>query len=236
MPWIGQGDASYWVDDATAARQPLGGEWSGMGNAAEFTGNVPNRSFIRGGGGQDPMQRALDIQRQQFYAQQEQQRPFTELGQNALAGFGQYRETPEFGMMLGQGARAIDRGQAAGGMYDSSAAGERMAGFVNQLTGDEMNRQYQQQLNALKIGQGAAGAVGGAAGAFGQQGANIYGQQGQLAAQNALNRGNQQAMMWNTAGNVAGGLGNYLAMQPSGYQNPLMSSGNPLGLTPGQGL
>lgn len=180
--------------------------------------------------------RAIDIQRQQFQEQQAMQAPYAQFGRNALAGMGQYQESPEFQQIIGQGTRALDRGSAAGGMYDSSQAGGQMSSFINQATGDEAQRQYQQHLNALRIGQGAAGSIAGAAGNMAGQMGGIYGQQGNIAAQNALNQGQQQANLYQTAGNFLGGIDYGSMFGGGGGGNPYISQGNPLGLTPGQGL
>jgi hypothetical protein len=72
-----------------------------------------------------------------------------------------------------------------------------------------MNRQYQQALNNIRIGQNAVGTLGQAASGLGSGASSIYGNWGNQAAQNALGYGQNRSNSFNQAGNLASGAAMY---------------------------
>lgn len=202
MPYLTQGDGL-----------PEGGRVGYDGNTYDSSGNMirTKKASPVNVDVYDADQRALDMQRQQYYEQQEMFQPYAALGTSALSNFGNYTQGENFAPQLRQGSNALAGSQAASGMLNSSNTGNRLSRFVNELTQEDMNRQYQQNINNVKIGQGAVGQIAAAGQSYGTNAGNVLSNQGNIASQNALNAGNNAAQWWNTAGQVGSGAFNYFA-------------------------
>lgn len=147
----------------------------------------------------------------QYTTSQNLMEPYSYYGRSALAGFGQYDQDPFFAQQVREGGAALRGSQAASGMLGSSAAGNQLAQFLNALTAEETERQYLQDLNAVRIGQGAVGSIGQASSQLGSGVASTYGQQSQLANLAAQNYGAQRQGSYNQLAGALQGLGSYAA-------------------------
>lgn len=154
--------------------------------------------------------RSIQALRDQYYKTQELQKPFYDLGVQGLGQFGQYQKGPEFDASLQEGARALRGSYGAAGLGQSSAAARGIGDFVNQLTAEDVQRQYERALNNVRIGQGAVGAIGQAGSNVGQGAGSIYGNLGSLLGQSALNYGAQRQQSYNDLATTLAGLGSYL--------------------------
>ena len=178
-----------------------------FGNRAEFDRQRMD-AIARGSA-----DRSINALRDQYGTTLGLQQPFLGLGQQGLSQIGQYQQGENFNQMLNEGSRQLRGSAAASGLGNSSAAARNMAGFVGNLTQEDMQRQYQQALNNIGIGQNAVGTLGQAAQGLGSGASSIYGNWGQNAAQNALGYGQARNQSLTGAGQAVAGLGNYLDYQ-----------------------
>lgn len=137
------------------------------------------------------------------------QKPFLDLGATGLGQMGQYSKGQNFDTMLNEGARQLRGSANASGLGNSSAAGRNLSGFVNNLTQEDMDRQYQQNLRNIQIGQNAVGTMGQAASGLGSDVSGIYGNWGQQSMQNALGYGQQRQDSFNNASQALSGAASY---------------------------
>jgi len=155
---------------------------------------------------------------------------------NALQGGYQMQESPMYSWQQEQGERALNRQAAAKGLSGSRASLNALSDFNRGLGAQESDKQYGRLLDMTNIGRGMAATGLGA------------GQSYAAGAGSALMGGAQQSALYSgmaaqTKGSMYENLGqgfgqmatNYLG-GGSSYTNPYVSQGNPLGLTPGQGL
>lgn len=155
-------------------------------------------------------QAGINALREQYERASALQQPFLEYGQEALGRFGQYEQGPYFQQQLEEGRNALMGSAAAAGLGQSSYSANRLADFVNQLTQEDVQRQYMQNIDAIRAAQGAAGSIGAASQQLGQGAGALYGQQGSLANLAAQNYGQQRAQAYQGAGQVLSGLGAYM--------------------------
>ena len=153
--------------------------------------------------------RSINALRDQYATTLGYQQPFLGLGSYGLNQIGQYQQGENFNQMLNEGSRQLRGSAAASGLGNSSAAARNMAGFVGNLTQEDMQRQYQQALNNIGIGQNAVGTLGQAAQGLGSGASSIYGNWGQNAAQNALQYGDRRSQSITNAGDLAAGAAQY---------------------------
>jgi len=175
-----------------------------FGNRAKYA-QEQTQAIARGSA-----ERSINALRDQYIQTQQMNQPYSDLGTQSLANFGNYKRGPNFNEQLRQGGNTIAGSQAAGGMFESSNTGDYLAGFVNDLTSEDTNRQYQQNLNNVKIGQGAVGQIGTAGQNFGQGASSIYGNYGDISSRNALNYGQNRADAYGNAAQFGSGLANYI--------------------------
>lgn len=141
-----------------------------------------------------------------------QQQPYYDAGVNALAQLSTPGTIPlsaQYGRDLEQGSRALNRSLAASGQFRSSNAYDKFGQFYNQLSGEEMGRQYNNALAPIKIAQDAMGAMGGAADTYGAGMTSAYNNYGNQNAQNALLYGQRRADSYTNAANAIGQGVNY---------------------------
>ena len=185
------------------------------------------------------------MQEQQWQESQDMFAPFIGMGEQGLAGMGslmsgEYTPSSEMQYQQGLGEMALSNAYGAGGMGRSSAAQTGFGNMYADLLGEDVQRQYGDMYSMMGVGRGAVGQIGQAGNAYQQNMGNIYGQQGAANAATAMAKGQSAANMWNTAGSALGGATQYMMQNPGmfsgGGSNPYMSTSNPMGLTPGQGM
>lgn len=172
------------------------------GYAAKQAANAQEQAF-------NEQQRA---QRDAYLRQVQQQQPYYDAGVNALAQLNTPGTIPlseQYGRDLEQGSRALNRSLAASGQFRSSNAYDKFGDFYNQLSGEEMGRQYNNALAPIKLAQDAMGAMGGAADTYGAGMSSAYNNRGNQLAQNALNYGQQRQDSFQNAGNAFNSMMNY---------------------------
>jgi hypothetical protein len=101
-----------------------------------------------------------------------------------------------------------NRQDAARGLSGSGGASARLGEGAMQIAGADYQNSYSRILDALKIGQGAAGSAGASSGQYSTQ----IGQAGARQQQNILNQGQSNANLWS-------GLGQLPGQAMSAYQN-----------------
>lgn len=141
-----------------------------------------------------------------------QQKPYYDAGVNALNQLSTPGTIPlsdQYNRDMEQGSRAINRSLAASGQFRSSNAYDKFGDFYNQLSGEEMGRQYNNALAPIKIAQDAMGAMGGAADTYGAGMTSAYNNYGNQNAQNALLYGQRRADSYTNAANSIGQGINY---------------------------
>lgn len=177
--------------------------------------------------------RAADLQYQMFQEQKALQEPWRQAGVNALGklqtaadytpfGMQQFQQDPGYGFRMSEGLKALDRTAAARGGLMSGAALKGAQRYGQDLASQEYTNAFnryqterQAKLGPLQslagVGQTAANTLGSQAGAYGTNVGNLYGQQGENAA-NALIAGQQaRSSAYGTFGNA---LGKYLNTEP----------------------
>jgi hypothetical protein len=205
---------------------------------------------------------ALEEQRRQFDAIQQLFRPYVEAGGGALsrqmallgvsgpeAQASAIREIemgPEFAALTRQGEEAIlQQASATGGLRGGNVQ-QALAKFRPEVLSSLISQQYTRLGGLTQVGQASAANQAAQGQAFGTNISNIYSQQGQalanqamgrgnIAAQLALARGQASANMWgNIAGSVglAAGLGAFgvtggrgAAPSAMNYMGPMMGPG-----------
>lgn len=175
-------------------------------------GNKGNKDAAEAGN--QATQAGIDEQRRQFDITQQNQAPWLEAGQGALANLAKlnagdmsgFYESPDYQFALDQGLQARDRSAASrGGLFSGGHQADLLKfgqGLASQNYGDYYNR----QAAMAGVGQTAANNLG----SFGQNTANslsdLYNQQGRNRQSSYLNN----AAIWgNTAGQLAGIAGDY---------------------------
>jgi hypothetical protein len=178
-------------------------------------------------------------QRRQFDAIQALLKPWVDTGTTALGsqeallgllGAGPQAEairgleqSPAFTSLVQQGEEALlQNASATGGLRGGNLQGA-LAQFRPQLLAQLIESQFGKLGGLSSIGQSSAAGVGNAGMATGANIANLLQQRGAAVAGGALAQGQAQANMY---GGIAGGLGQYYAMQ----QQPTLT---PYGTLPG---
>jgi hypothetical protein len=168
-------------------------------------------------------QRAMAEQQRQFGAAQEMYAPYRELGEGALpqlqylaTGQGdpyQFQLSDAFQQRRELGETTLSRAQAATGARGygegSSAAQDQFAGFYADLIGEEMQQQTSGLYDLVRMGQGAAGAVGQAGASAAQGVGSIYGNLGTQTMAAAQNYGAQRQASMQGGANALSGLASY---------------------------
>lgn len=158
-------------------------------------------------------ERQINALREQYERSAGLQQPFLEYGQQALQGFGQYEQGPYFQQQLDEGRNALMGSAAAAGLGNSSYNANRLANFVNQLTGEDVGNQYMQDINAVRIGQGAVGSIGGAGQQFGSGAGQSYNQLANMLNTASQNYGRQRQQTGQDFATAMTGLSSYLGSQ-----------------------
>jgi hypothetical protein len=174
---------------------------------------------------------SIEEQRRQFDAIQELFKPYVQAGGGALAqqlalvGIGgpearanairEIEMGPEFAAYARQGEEAMLQNAAAtGGLRGGNLQGA-LAKFRPELLNNLINQQYERLGGISRLGQASAAGQAAQGQTFGANMAQLYGNQGQalanqamgrgdIAAQLALARGQATGNMW---GNIAGSIG-----------------------------
>lgn len=196
----------------------------GTAGAALISGYAQNRAAKKAAGAQQQGTDAA-IAEQQAAREQYQQNinPYLQLGQQGVSSLQNLVQDPNsfansqaYQFLRDSSLSALDRSAAArGGLGSGGADADRIAlasGLASQEYGNEFNRRY----NLASLGQNAAAG----AGSMGQQSANqignLYGAQGQIGADRAINQANLTSNVLGTLGTAFGTyMGNRAPRQPS---------------------
>jgi hypothetical protein len=195
----------------------------------------------------DAMDRAAELQNQQYQDTVRRQQPFYDVGVNALPelveaskytpfGMGQFQADPGYAFRLSEGQKALERSAAARGGLLSGGTGKALQRFGQEMGSQEytnaFNRYQTERAARLNPLQSLTG--------MGQTTANTIGQAGQTMASNVGDAMGSAAAA-RASGYVGGanaltsGLGSYLNYsQGQNYLNALRGSGgnSPTGYTP----
>ena len=119
--------------------------------------------------------------------------------------------SPQYQFQRDQGMKSLQRQLEASGRRYSTFGGQQASNLLNTLGQNEAERQYQANLNQIKLGQGALSTLGGANAAAGQNIGNAFSNMG--AGSNSLyqNLGAQRNQSLQQGANALSGLGSYLA-------------------------
>lgn len=174
---------------------------------------------------------AIEEQRRQFDAIQALFRPYVEAGGGALArqqamlglagpeaqqaAIRQIEQGPEFQALVRQGEEAILQGASATGGLRGGNVQAALARFRPEVLSSLLQQQYSRLGGITQIGQASAAGQAAQGQAFGANVGNLFQQQGQalanqamgrssIAANLALAQGQAQSNMW---GNIAGSVG-----------------------------
>ena len=167
-------------------------------------------------------QMGIDEQRAQFEAIQQLLSPFVQAGtdalssQQALIGLGgdeaqqaaisNLEQSPQFQSMLAQGENSIlQNASATGGLRGGNTQGA-LAQFSPALLSDTIQNQFQNLSGITSLGQNAAAAVGNAGQQTGANISNLFQQQGNSRAGNALSVGEANQ---NLFGDIGGAIGKF---------------------------
>ena len=174
---------------------------------------------------------AADIQYKMFQEQQALEKPWLDVGKNALARlstglerggeFGtpftqtNWQQDPGYAFRLEEGQRALDRSAAArGGLISGNALkaaqryGQAMGSQEYQNAFDRYYREREAMLNPLqslaRVGQTTAQSLGGAAGRYGESAGALASQTGASSANALMTAGNARASAYGGYGQAAG--------------------------------
>ena len=174
---------------------------------------------------------AADIQYKMFQEQQALEKPWLDVGKNALARlstglerggeFGtpftqtNWQQDPGYAFRLEEGQRALDRSAAArGGLISGNALkaaqryGQAMGSQEYQNAFDRYYREREAMLNPLqslaRVGQTTAQSLGGAAGRYGESAGALASQTGASSANALMTAGNARASAYQGYGSAAG--------------------------------
>ena len=174
---------------------------------------------------------AADIQYKMFQEQQALEKPWLDVGKNALARlstglerggeFGtpftqtNWQQDPGYAFRLEEGQRALDRSAAArGGLISGNALkaaqryGQAMGSQEYQNAFDRYYREREAMLNPLqslaRVGQTTAQSLGGAAGRYGESAGALASQTGASSANALMTAGNARASAYGCYAQAAG--------------------------------
>jgi hypothetical protein len=193
---------------------------------------------------------AIEEQRRQFDAIQALFKPYVEAGGGALAqqlalagvqgpeaqanAIRQIEMGPEFAALTRQGEEAIlQQASATGGLRGGNVQAA-LAKFRPEVLSSLINQQYARLGGLSQLGQASAAGQAAQGQAFGANIANLFGQQGQTLAQQAMGLGNIQAQLALARGQATSNFWGNVAAAP-GLAAGLGAFGN-IGGTPGVGL
>lgn len=168
---------------------------------------------------------ATDLQKQMWEAQQAQQKPWLQAGEQALNkliplatqytpfGMSQFQQDPGYAFRIAEGQKALERSAAARGGLLSGAAGKALTRFGQEAGSQEyqnaFNRYQTERANQLQPLQSLAGVGQTSANTLGQAGQNYAGNVGNIMGANAANQanallsaGNIRATQYGTAGSA----------------------------------
>ena len=168
---------------------------------------------------------ATDLQREMWQAQQAQQQPWLQAGQNALNklipltdytkfGMNQFQADPGYGFRLAEGQKALERSAAARGGLLSGATGKNLLRYGQEMGSQEyqnaFNRYQTERAAQLQPLQSLAGVGQTAANTLGAAGQNYAANAGNIASVNAANQGNALLNMGNIRASQYGTAGSAL--------------------------
>lgn len=171
----------------------------------------------------------LALQKEMYDADVERNRPFYELGVEALptmrsmvSGNYNMQESPAARYELQQGTRSLNRQLQARGLLGGGNAAMRLAELSSGIAAKDYNDQYNRLLDQIKVGTGASASMGqssgnynSAIGQYGQTVGNAQAQSGQARAALYAGQAGQLNNTINTGINTFGAL-NSLS---NGYNN-----------------
>lgn len=202
---------------------------TGAGLASSYFGAQSQKGAANKASGDQvrAAQLGIDEQRRQFDDIQKLLRPYidssyTALGQQGdllgLNGSDKYQtavqgiqNSPEFGAYTQQGEDALlQNASATGGLR-----GGNLEGALAQFRPSLLNQLIQQRLgnlgNVVNVGQNSAAMTGNFGANSSNNISNLFGQQGAAQAGAALATGKANAGLWNSFGNIAGGLAGFFS-------------------------
>jgi len=156
---------------------------------------------------------ALDLQRRIYEENVARQRPFLEMGTNALNRLAALNQPgadvnkfltmdPGYAFRLGEGTKALERSAAARGGLLSGGTGKALTRYGQEFGSQEFTNAYNRLANLANLGPRSAGVMGelgtGYAGVANQLGLINAANQGNLA----LAGGNIRASQYGTAGSA----------------------------------
>lgn len=148
---------------------------------------------------------ATNVSKRIYEEQRDMFRPYYEVGTGALPEYqkmlsGDYEmtESPAAKYQREQATKAMNRAMASRGMSGSGNAINRLTELNSSIAAQDWNNQYNRLIDAIKIGQGAAGSAGQAGSAYANNVgnamnslSNIYQNQGNTLSSIYTNMGNQ---------------------------------------------
>ena len=153
--------------------------------------------------------RAAELQREMYYQNREDLRPYRESGQNALANLwgmmadpNAFQGSPGYQFRLNQGVQALDRSAAARGRLNSGAQQKALMEYGQGLGSQEYGQQFNRLASLAGVGQTATntGVAAGQGYASGAGNAYLSGGNARASAYtgaaNALNSGIQNGMFY----------------------------------------
>jgi len=180
------------------------------------TGNRQNQRLYAGivTGIDEKLSRLADLQNKQRQAQ-----AYGQISSGDLM-----QQSPLYQFQQQQGEQGINRAMAARGMYGSSAATNQLSRFQNQLGAEEAERQYGRIGGMVNMGMGQGNTYVANQGANANNAANISLNLGNSLASNIQNRGDQQASLYQSMGQLPmNAMNAYGNMQTANAMNQYFS-------------
>jgi hypothetical protein len=161
--------------------------------------------------GMSEQKRQFNEQMKRYDEQMGRQEPFYQQGITSLADYakmlkGGYdmKESPAAQYELQAGNKALNRSMAARGILGGGTAANRTAELTGGVAARDWQNQYSRLVDSLKLGTGAAGAMGNTVGQMGQQSLGYGNQVGagtQGMAALAMQQGANRAGLYQSTGN-----------------------------------
>lgn len=184
-------------------------------------------------------QSAIDLQRRMYEEGVARQKPFLEMGTNALnrlnalnqpgANVAQFLTMdPGYGFRLSEGQKALERSAAARGGLLSGATGKALTRFGQDYGSQEFTNAYNRLAGIANLGPSAAGVMNNLGSGYGQSAGAGLMNQGYTTGNALLAGANARQSMY---GNIGSALGQVTPGQWSSAGNALSNWYNNLGNT-----
>lgn len=160
-------------------------------------------------------QASIDLQRRMYEEGVARQKPFLDIGTNALnrlvslnqpgANAAQFLQMdPGYAFRLGEGTKALERSAAARGGLMSGATGKALTRYGQEFGSQEFGNAYNRLANLANLGPSAAGVMTNLGTNYGQNVGNALTNQGYTSGNALISGANARQSMYGNIGNALG--------------------------------